>query len=292
MARDVTLCERLGFERDAKVLVVCCDELGFSHASNVAVYDALRTGSATSASLMVPAPWSRGAAEAYRGEDVGAHLTLNAELDLYRWGPITQAPSLLDGDGGFPRTVEDVWEHADLDEVRREWRAQVERAIYWGFDISHLDVHLGGVELKPEFFDVYVELAEELRIPERLPGAEEEPRVGFPFRALAAERGIVVPDRVVTLAGLAAGPSSLLDALHLLPSGVTEIHAHPAIDTPELRAAAPDWEERVGERRALSDRGTLSGALAASGAHLVGYRTLRQLMREPAPGGRPPSPRQ
>ena len=33
-------------------------------------------------------------------------------------------------------------------------------------------------------------------------------------------------------------------------------------------------------------------ALAASGAHLVGYRTLRQLMREPAPGGRPPSPRQ
>ena len=58
--------------------------------------------------------WQRG------GEDVGVRLTLNSEHELYRWGPITQAPSLLDGDGGFPRTLTDVWDHADLDEVRRE----------------------------------------------------------------------------------------------------------------------------------------------------------------------------
>ena len=92
---------------------------------------------------MVPCPWARAAAVEYRGEDVGVHLTLNAEFDLYRWGPITQSPSLLDGDGGFPRTVDDVWDHADLDEVRRECRAQIERAIYWGFDVSHLDAHMG-----------------------------------------------------------------------------------------------------------------------------------------------------
>ena len=66
------------------------------------------------------------------------HLTLNAEHDRYRWGPITHAPSLLDGDGGFPRTIDDLWEHADLDEVRRECRAQIERAILWGFDVTHL----------------------------------------------------------------------------------------------------------------------------------------------------------
>ena len=77
------------------------------------------------------------------------HLTLNAEHDRYRWGPITHAPSLLDGDGGFPRTVTDVWDHADLDEVRRELRAQVERAILRGFDVSHLDSHMGTLQLRP-----------------------------------------------------------------------------------------------------------------------------------------------
>ena len=50
------------------------------------------TASATSATLMVPCPWAREAAARYRGEDVGVHLTLNAEYDLYRWGPITHAP--------------------------------------------------------------------------------------------------------------------------------------------------------------------------------------------------------
>jgi len=278
------LARRLGFSDGDRVVVVCCDELGFSHGANVAVYGALRTGVATSASLMVPAPWSRGAAAAYRGEDVGCHLTLNAELDLYRWGPITHAPSLLDGDGGFPRTVSDVWEHADLDEVRREWRAQVERAIYWGFDVTHLDVHLGEVELKPEFFDVYLDIAEDLHLPVRLPAQEQEARVGFPFRDLARMRGVLAPDRVVSAGALAAGTGSVEDAVATLPAGVTEIHAHPAIDTPELRAAAPDWAERVEEQGLLDAGGGLAVAFARAGVRLVGYRALRDAMRFPSSG--------
>ncbi|MHB8329794.1 MAG: ChbG/HpnK family deacetylase, partial [Acidimicrobiales bacterium] len=95
-----SLAERLGYAADAKLLILTCDDLGFCHAANVGVYDALRHGLASSASLMVPCPWARGAAAEYRGEDVGVQLTVNAEFDLYRWGPITQAPSLLDGDGG------------------------------------------------------------------------------------------------------------------------------------------------------------------------------------------------
>ena len=125
---------------------------------------------------MVPCPWARDAAAMYRGEDVGVHLTLNAEWDTYRWGPITHSPSLLDGDGGFPRTVEDVWDHADLDEVRKECRAQIERAIYWGFDVSHLDSHMGTLQLRPEFFDVYLELAVDFGLPLRMPGASARAR--------------------------------------------------------------------------------------------------------------------
>ena len=118
-----TLAERLGYGADDRLVIVTADGLGMSHAANVGVYEALRGGLATSASLLVPAPWAREAAARYRGEDVGVSLTLNAELDLLRWGPITRAPSLLDGDGGFPRTQLDLWDHADLDEVRRELRA-------------------------------------------------------------------------------------------------------------------------------------------------------------------------
>ena len=208
-----TLAERLGHEPSDRILIINCDDLGFCHAANEGVFHALRHGAATSASLMVPAPWARGAAAEYRGEDVGGHLTLNAEYDLYRWGPITHAPSLLDGDGGFPRTVSDVWDHADLDEVRRECRAQIERAIYWGFDVSHLDSHMGTLQLRPEFFDVYLDLAVEFRLPVRLSGASTERLIGFPHRQLAAERGVVFPDHFLRVAGGVGSRSTIESAI-------------------------------------------------------------------------------
>ena len=231
----VSLAERLGRPADARLLIVTADALGSSHAANVGVYEALREGIATSASLMVPCPWAREAASRYRGEDVGVELTLNAEHDLYRWGPITQAPSLLDGDGGFPRTVADLWDHADLDEVRRELRAQVERAILWGFDVSHLDSHLGALQAKPEFFDVLLDLAVDFGLPVRLPSADRERSIGFPLRSLAADEGVVAPDRFVRVSPV--GSRRAIERLLAdLPPGVTEVHVRPAVDTPELRA--------------------------------------------------------
>ena len=153
------LAERLGHAHDARLLIVNCDDLGSSHAANTGAYEAMRDGLATSATLMLPAPWAREAASRYRGDDVGVHLTVNAEWDLYRWGPVTHAPSLFDGDGGFPRTVQEVWDHADLDELRRECRTQIERAILWGIDVTHLDSHMAALQQRPEFFDSYLEPA-------------------------------------------------------------------------------------------------------------------------------------
>jgi predicted glycoside hydrolase/deacetylase ChbG (UPF0249 family) len=266
------------------VLLLSCAELGVFQAGNAAIYKALRSGAATTATLLVPAPWSRDAAAQYRGEDIGVGLTLNAEHDLYRWGPITQAPSLLDGDGGFPRTAVDLWDHADLDEVRRECRAQLERAIYWGFDVSHLDAHLDAVQLKPEFFDAFLDLAEEFCLPLRLPDASAELLAGFPFRALASERGVVSPDRVI-LAGSTTRPdgstakSQAIQLLSKLDPGVTEIRLRPALDTPELRAAAPDWQARAADHDLLEDSTALAEAAKAAHVRLVGYRALRELMR-------------
>ncbi|HLT15613.1 MAG TPA: polysaccharide deacetylase family protein, partial [Acidimicrobiales bacterium] len=275
-----TLAERLGYGPEDRLLIINCDDLGACHAANVGTYEALRDGIATSATLMVPCPWSREAAARYRGEDVGVHLTLNAEYDLYRWGPITRAPSLLDGDGGFPRTVTDVWEHADLDEVRRELRAQIERAILWGFDVSHLDSHMGTLQLRPEFFDVYLDLAVEFELPIRLSGAATERLIGFPFRRLAAEEGVVFPDHFVYVQGGVGARAAFERMLEDLRPGVTEIFLHPATDHAELRAFAPDWEQRVDDHRLLTADPTIREALDRAGVTLIGWRELRDLQRK------------
>jgi predicted glycoside hydrolase/deacetylase ChbG (UPF0249 family) len=272
-----TLAARLGRAPDARLVIVNCDDLGSSRSANVAVYDALRNGVATSASLMVPCPWARDAAAMYRGEDVGVHLTLNAEWDTYRWGPITHAPSLLDGDGGFPRTITDVWDHADLDEARRELRAQVERAIVWGFDVSHLDSHMGTVQLRAEFFDVYVELAVDFDLPLRMAGSSAQRVIGFPYRELAAAEGVVFPDHFVYTS--VGSRRSIERALFDLEPGVTEVYVHPAIDTDELRASHPDWPQRVEDHAFVTSDPSLPDLVERAGAELIGFRELRDLQR-------------
>jgi chitin disaccharide deacetylase len=275
-----TLAERLGYDADDRLLIVNCDDLGMCHAANVGVYESLRTGVATSATLMVPCPWAREASSRYLGEDVGVHLTLNAEWDLYRWGPITVAPSLLDGDGGFPRTQTDVWDHADVDEVRRECRAQIERAILWGFDVSHLDSHMGTLQLRPEFFDVYLELAVDFGLPLRLSGASSERLIGFPFRQLAAEEQVLFPDHFVTVSNGVGSRAAVEKVLFELRPGVTEVYLHPAADTQELRSLAPDWPNRVDDHHLLVLDSGLRARLERSGAKLIGYRALRDLQRK------------
>jgi len=274
------LAERLGYDADTKLVILSCDDLGSCHAANIGVYSALREGVATCASIMVPAPWSRHAAMMYSGEDIGVHLTLNAEHPLYRWGPITHAPSLLSGDGGFPREIDDLWEHADPAEVLRECRAQIERAILWGFDVSHLAPHLSAITLRPEFFDVYLDLAVEFRLPIRLPSTIDEERAGFPFRRLAAEEGVVFPDHF-DHDWKAGSRDRVLDALRNLRPGVTEIHVQPAIDTAEVRALAGESAQGwIDDLELVTRDPALRTMLDELGVVLIGYRHLRNVMRE------------
>jgi predicted glycoside hydrolase/deacetylase ChbG (UPF0249 family) len=276
-----SLVEALQHSPESTLLIVAADDLGLSYSSNVGVYDALRSGMATTAGLMVPCPWAREAASRYRGEDVGVHLTLNCEFDLYRWGPITQAPSLLDGDGGFPRTLDDLWDHADMDEVRRECRAQIERAILWGFDVSHLSSHLGALEFRPEFFDVALELAAEFELPLRLSHASGERSVGFPFRQLAAEEGVISTDDLVR-PGARSARAALDRLLSDVRPGVTEIIFRPAVDTGELRCLAPDWASRVDDLDVMTTGKSLSALADRARVTPIGYRALRDLQRATA----------
>lgn len=268
----------LGYGPSDRLVIITCHGLGSSNAANHAVHTALRHGVATSAGLQIPCPWSRAAAAHHHGEDVGLSLTFLAEHDLYRWGPITNAPSLLDGDGGFPRTATDLGEHADVEEVQREGRAQIERAILWGFDLSHLSSHLQALCLRPELFDVYLELAVEFRLPIGLPRSDVD--LGYPARDLAADENILTPDHVVAAPlGYEARPI-LDDALRNLRPGVTELQVRPAVDTPEIRSVAPQWPAYVSDAHLVIDDWTFRAALGRSGAIPIGYRALRDAQRK------------
>ena len=274
-----SLVERLGYSASSKLVIISCDDLGAFHAANVGVYDALRKGVATCASLMVPAPWARHAVMTYAGEDIGVHLTLNSEHQMYRWGPITHAPTLLSGEGGFPRTIDDLWEHADSAEVLRECRAQIASALEWGIDVTHLAPHLTSITLRPEFFDVYMELAVEYKLPVRLPSTITEQQAGFPFRALAAEEGVLFPDHF-DHDWREGSRERVLNSLHNLQPGVTEIHVQPCVDTPEIRALGDASSGWIDDYELVVNDQSLKQALTDSGATLIGYRELRDAMRK------------
>lgn len=273
------LAERLGYKGDAKLVIISCDDLGACHAANVAVYDALRDGLATCASIMVPAPWARDAAMRYLPtDDIGVHLTLNCEYEAYRFGPITHAPSLLSGEAGFPRHIADLWEHADTEEVLRECRAQIERALAWDIDVTHLTPHLTAITLRPEFFDVYLELAVEFRLPVRLPSTITADQAGFPFRSLAADEGVIFPDHF-NHDWRPGSRERVYAEVRGLQAGVTEIHVQPAIDTLEVRALTEASAGWIDDYELVTNDTKLAELLADSGAVLVGYRQLRAAMR-------------
>lgn len=214
----------------------------------------------------------------HQGEDVGVSLTLLSEHENYRWGPITHAPSLLDGNGGFPRTASDLWEHADLEESLRECRAQIERAIIWGFDVSFLSAHLDALCPRPELFDVYLNLAIEFDLPISLPDPSID--LGFPGRELAAQEGVCVPDWSVSVPSQRDARPVIEQTLANLKPGVTELHVAPAVDTRELRAITPHWSKHVSDAHLVTQDWPFRALLSRSGVELITYRDLRDAQRQ------------
>src|SRR6266496_6535791 len=102
-----TLVERLGYPRDAKLLIVHADDLGAAHSINSASIKALESGLVSAASIMIPCPWLpeiAAYARAHPEADLGLHLTLTSEWSSYRWGPVLgkeRVPSLLDRNSYF-----------------------------------------------------------------------------------------------------------------------------------------------------------------------------------------------
>jgi predicted glycoside hydrolase/deacetylase ChbG (UPF0249 family) len=185
--------------------------------------------------------------------------------------------------------------HAKPEEVRRELRAQIERALAAGIDVTHLDSHMGTVFARP-FIEIYVELAREFRLPAFLvrPSAHALERAGLTggARAVADLIADLERDGFPVCDGFDADSLSFAPGddvglahnrarLDRLPAGVQYLICHPAKQGEELSAIAPEAHCRDFERRFYgSDLGRRE--LASRGIRTIGMRALRDLLRKRA----------
>src|SRR5712691_13168694 len=112
-------------------------------------------------------------------------------------------------------------------------------------------------------------MAVEFQLPLRMACASGERLIGFPYRRLGAEEGVVFTDHFVyTSVGSRRAIEKALFDLH---SGVTEVYLHPALDTDELRASHPDWAHRVEDHLLLTRDPAFADLIERAGATLIGY---------------------
>jgi len=264
-------------------MVIHADDVGMCHGANTAFVELSHHGTITAGSVMVPCPWFPEIAELAARDpmlDVGVHLTLNAEKDSYRWGPVsaaTPASGLTDPDGYMWQRVSQVRAHANPEAVEVEWRAQIDRALAAGIDVTHLDAHMGSA-LAPEWCDRYVKVAVDYGIPALITGtldaygpnnhlegvaeSEFEPfvaaarQVGMPVVDLVLEtdfsRGRGEPHRYESMLG-APLPDLVFCAFHPTAPGPGEIEviepstSHIRTEEYEL-FRSDDWKDWLGRR--------------------------------------------
>jgi chitin disaccharide deacetylase len=272
------LAERLGHGPQDRLLIVNCDDLGVSHSANLATYRALAHGIATSATLMVPCPWAREAARMFEGLPVGVHLTLTSEYRGYRWRGLTAGTTLHDADGFLPVSTAAALERLDAADTRAECRAQIETALAWGIDVTHLDAHMNVVLARADLYEIYLDLAATFRLPVRMLSPKETAKQGIDARERAAARGLLFNEHLVY-----PWPRRTRDVfceeIPTLPPGVSEIFAHPVLDGDELRGYdITNADIRIDDLAALTDP-AVADLLDWHAIKLIAYRDLRELQR-------------
>lgn len=171
-----TYAEKLGFPKDARVIILHIDDVGMSHDSNEGAIMSLDQGVANSLSLMMPCPWIPGFMKYLKQNpniDAGLHLTLTSEWENYRWGPLAgkpAVPGLVDQQGAIWPSVEATAQHATANEVEQEIRAQLDRSRSMGWEPTHFDTHMGTVFARPDYLERYLKVGMEQGIPVMFPG--------------------------------------------------------------------------------------------------------------------------
>lgn len=291
---EPSLVERLGFAPDAKVLIINADDFGMNHATNEGTIKAFRSGGITSATIMTPCSWFPEAAAFSRKNpraSVGVHTTLTSEWGGYKWGPVAgwqTVPSLCDDFGYFFTSVQFVYLSAKIEDVEKEVRAQIDRALQSGIDITHIDSHMGTMQYARGYHELYIKIAKDYGLPCRIAGHDIMDQFGGGYLIeMAKEMNVLAPEV------LYMGDPPSLDATESfwktrfaeLPAGkVSEIYIHCGQLTPEMKATTGSAARRTADTDFFSLPETQE-YIRSLGIELISYRELRHLQRhgEPMP---------
>lgn len=283
------LAEKLGYASDAKLLIIHADDIGLAQSVNKASIIAYENGGVSSGSIMVPCPWTNDFASYFRENpqvDVGIHITLTAEWDFYKWGgilPATEIPSLLDENGYFYASVEELGQNAHPGEVEKEIRAQIDRAISLGIQPSHLDTHMGSVLATPELVQIYMKLGMEYQLPVFVPrlmlmGVPEEMREMVKKEFVLVDHFFMLNEEKPGVTWLKA----YTEMVEKMGPGLNQLIVHVAMDNPEMQNVAinhPDfgsaWRQK--DLDLLSSK-EFREVLKQNEIELVGWKEIKELM--------------
>jgi predicted glycoside hydrolase/deacetylase ChbG (UPF0249 family) len=226
-------------------LLVRGDDIGSAHAANLACIDAYQNGIVRSVEIMVPCAWFEEAVVLLNqnpGLDVGIHLVLTSEWNVYKWRPLTHCPSITDEDGYF---FPMVWPnenypgnrtllHANwkIEEVEAELRAQIELALKKIPQISHLSNHMGWSKADPRLTELYNRLQKDYNL-ELRPTAD-------------SVSWLANYDKTGSTSSQVKG---FIENLKKLTPGTWIFVEHPAYDQPEMQGVYHTGYENVGKDR-------------------------------------------
>jgi len=239
-------------------LVVNADDLGLHPRIDAGILRAHREGIVTSATVLATGSSAREAIAAARSQGLalGVHLCLTTRLPPA--APASEVKSLVP-DGRFRAGWSDVvaaWisRRIRLEDVDREFRAQIDRARQLGAEPDHLDGHQH-LHLLPGISRIVVAIAREQRLPIRWPiAAPGESWLAHPGSALkttliAALSFATRRNGASGLSGLGTFEAGMLNEERLLAllsrlgDGDYEVGCHPGEDVDQV-PEEPDWRYR------------------------------------------------
>ena len=223
----------------AKHLIINADDFGLAPGINQAVIDLHQAGVVTSTSLMVNMPGFNDAVKRVRHAPtlgVGLHFNLSEGVPI---APANWIPSLVNHKGAFSNNL--GWDESD---VMTELKAQMHRLQSAGINPTHIDSH-GFIQKRMAVCRPMLILARTMNLPMRRTGWEPDARIN----SLPG----VVDNFYSNVYFEADGKSLLLNNLHSVPDGISELICHPGYVDEHLPKVSTWTEVREIEKRVLAD---------------------------------------
>lgn len=294
-AASPTMAETLGYAPGTRLLIIHADDVGLSDELNRATFNALENGGITSLGLMVPADGFQGVERLYskmkNKPDVGVHFTLTSDWNNAGWksvAPRDQVPTLLNQGGFFWPTPDLVFKNGNPSEVRKEITAQLQRAFNTGFEISHVDSHMGVLYFDPRFLTELIAVSTQFGVTPTLTrwsdvGETLDAEIMKPYISLvdaySAKGGIVLDSLYTEIEGTTVEErrKSYYKLFKNLKPGLSELLVDLAYDSESFSTLTKDspYKLHYQDHEIFSDPKTIA-LLREENIQLTSWKELRE----------------